>query len=273
MDEEPKKGTEERDREVVRFEHVWLRLGGRVVLEDVTFSLHGNDFFGIIGPNGGGKTTLIRVMLGLLRPTAGRVLLFGGDPESSSRSVGYVPQYFGFDADFPISVEETVLSGRIGRRGLFRRYSRDDRRIAREAMERVGVQPLADRKMGSLSGGEKQRVFIARALVNDPGLLVLDEPTASVDTIAATDLYELLGELNERIPIILISHDIGVISSHVKTIACLQRRLFVHDSNQISEEALEKTFGCPVDLIAHGHPHRVFPPHDGEATGKSGGGE
>jgi zinc transport system ATP-binding protein len=273
LDEEPRDGAAGRGGEVVRFEHVWLHLAGRVVLEDVSFSIHGNDFFGIIGPNGGGKTTLIKVMLGLLKPTGGRVLLLGGDPEANSRYVGYVPQYFGFDADFPISVEETVLSGRIGRKGLFRRYSGGDRKIAREAMRRVGVHHLADRKMGSLSGGEKQRVFIARALVNDPGLLVLDEPTASVDTVAATDLYDFLGELNDHIPIILISHDIGVISSHVKRIACLQRRLFVHDSNQISEEALEKTFGCPVDLIAHGHPHRVFPPHDGEAKGGSGNGE
>lgn len=247
--------------EVIRLEGVWAQYDGLPVLEDINLSLYEQDFLGIIGPNGAGKTTLLKVLLDLIQPTRGEVRIFGRSPKEGRRFIGYVPQYTEFDRDFPISVWEIAMMGRLGRRGLLRRYTHDDRRVVREALREVEMLEFKDRQIGELSSGERQRVYVARALATDPKILLLDEPTASVDIRILGSIYELLQRLNERVTIILVSHDIGVVSSYVKTIACLNRRLIYHASKEITPDMLEAAYGCPVDLIAHGMPHRVFEQH------------
>lgn len=250
--------------EVIRLEDVWVQYDGLPVLEGINLSLHERDFLGIIGPNGGGKTTLLRVLLGLIKPSRGEVCIFGRSPEEGRRSIGYVPQYTKFDHDFPISVWDVAMMGRLGQRGLFRHYTREDKRVVAEALRQVEMLDFQDRQIGQLSGGQRRRVYIARALASDPKVLLLDEPTASVDSRVLGNIYELLQELNERVTIILVSHDIGVVSSYVKTIACLNHRLIYHASKEITPEMLEAAYQCPVDLIAHGMPHRVFEHHPSE---------
>ena len=247
--------------EVIRLEDVWVQYDGLPVLEGINLSLKEQDFLGIIGPNGGGKTTLLEVLLGLIEPTCGQVRILGRSAKEGRRSIGHVPQYTKFDHDFPISVWDVAMMGRLGRRGLFRRYTQDDKRMVAEALHQVEMLELKDRQIGQLSGGQRRRVYIARALASDPKILLLDEPTASVDSRVVGNVYELLQNLNQRVTIILVSHDIGVVSSYVKTIACLNRRLIYHASKEITPEMLEAAYHCPVDLIAHGTPHRVFEQH------------
>jgi zinc transport system ATP-binding protein len=250
--------------EVIRLEDVWVQYDGLPVLEAISLSLHERDFLGIIGPNGGGKTTLLKVLLGLIQPSRGQVRIFGRSPEEGRRFIGYVPQYTKFDHDFPISVWDVAMMGRLVQRGLFRRYTREDKRVVAEALRQVDMLEFQDRQIGQLSGGQRRRVYIARALASDPKVLLLDEPTASVDSRVLGNIYELLQELNERVTMILVSHDIGVVSSYVKTIACLNHRLIYHASKEITAEMLEAAYQCPVDLIAHGMPHRVFEHHPSE---------
>ncbi|MGD9115643.1 MAG: ABC transporter ATP-binding protein [Dehalococcoidia bacterium] len=243
-------------------EDVWVRYDGVTVLEGVSLSVDRGAFLGIIGPNGGGKTTLLKVILGLVKPTQGRVSVLGRPPERSHRYIGYVPQYNLFDRNFPISVRETVLMGCNGTRGLMKRYSREDKERAQQALETVGMLAYQDHQIGRLSGGEQQRVFIARALVGRPKLLLLDEPTASVDSALQTGFYELLVKLKDEMTIIMVSHDISAISIYVDEIACLNRQLFYHGSKELEPEVLEATYKCPVQLIAHGTiPHRVLKEH------------
>jgi zinc transport system ATP-binding protein len=231
-------------------------------LESVDLRLDEGDFLGIIGPNAGGKTTLLKIILGLLAPDRGSVEIFGRPPAESRGVIGYVPQYARFDASFPIDVLDTVRMGRLGVRR--RERSKESRAAARAALDRVDLSGMADEQIGELSGGQLQRVLIARALASEPRILLLDEPTASVDTRIGRSVYELLERLSERMTIVLASHDIGVISRHVKTIACLNVRLHYHQSRELTPEMVEAAYGCPVDLVAHGHPHRVLPSHESE---------
>ncbi len=250
------------NRDVVTLEDVHASYDGVPVLEGINLAIGERDFLGIIGPNGGGKTTLLKVILGLIEPSHGRVLVLGASPKRTRRRIGYIPQYNFFDRDFPISVWEVVLMGRSGIRGLFRRYSEEDNATAQEALEMVGMLAHRNKQIGKLSGGEQQRVFIARALVNHPAILLLDEPTASVDQVAQTEFYEMLEILKERMAIVLVSHDISAVSVHVEKIACLNRQLFYHGSGEIDAQILEATYKCPVQMIAHGTvPHRVLKEH------------
>jgi zinc transport system ATP-binding protein len=248
--------------EVVRVEHLWVQYDGAPVLEDIDLSVYEKDFIGIIGPNGGGKTSLLKVLLGLIPPTRGHVRVLGRSPEEARRFIGYVPQDTEFDHAFPISVWDVAMMGRLGRRGLFRRHTQEDRGVVADVLDQVAMLDFRDRQIGQLSGGERQRVYVARALASQPKILLLDEPTASVDTPVVGSIYELLQELNQSVTIILVSHDIGVVSSYVKTIACLNRRLIYHESKEITREMLEAAYHCPVDLIAHGMAHRVLDLHD-----------
>jgi zinc transport system ATP-binding protein len=247
--------------EVIRLEDVWVQYDGAPVLEGIDLSLYEQDFLGIIGPNGGGKTTLLEVLLGLVRPTRGQVRILGRSAKESRRFIGYVPQYAEFDRDFPISVWEIAMMGRLNQRGLLRPYAEADRRVVADALSQVDMLGLRERRLGELSGGQRQRVYIARALACDPRILLLDEPTASIDSSVLGNIYELLQELNRQVTIVLVSHDIGVVSSYVKTIACLNRHLIYHASKEITPQMLEATYQCPVDLIAHGTPHRVLEHH------------
>ena len=249
------------ENEVVQLDHIWFSYGPEPVLEDVNLSLNPLEFLSIIGPNGGGKTTLLKLLLGLIKPTEGEIQVLGTTPEHSRRQLGYVPQGATIDKRFPTTVWEVTLMGRLGRIPLGRKYRVEDRELAAEALQKVKMYGLRNRPIGKLSGGQQQRAFIARALVTQPQLLLLDEPTASIDSKIKHDLYDLLVELNEHITIIMVSHDIGVVSSYTKTIACLNRRLVYHDEKGITPEMLAETYQCPVDLIAHGVPHRVLAPH------------
>lgn len=248
--------------DIVKLEDVWVNYNGATALENIDLSIEQNDFLGIIGPNGGGKTTLLKVILGLVTPSHGSVSILGQPPQSGRNNIGYVPQHNLFDRDFPISVWDAALMGRCGRTGLLKRYNREDKTATRDALETVHMLDHRDRQMGKLSGGEQQRVLIARALVAEPKILLLDEPTASVDSTMQTEFYEILKRLKQRMAIVLVSHDISAVSVHVDKIACLNRQLFHHGSPQIEAEVLEATYKCPVQMIAHGTvPHRVLKEH------------
>lgn len=250
---------------VIEVDDVWVRLRGQTVLEDVNLAVYPDDFYAIIGPNGGGKTTLLRVILGLLAPCRGEVRILGSTDATMRKNLGYVPQFRTFDFQYPITVREMVLSGRLGHITRHpRRYDAEDYARAEEALETMRIAELADRQIRDLSGGEQQRAIIARALIGDPRVLLLDEPTVYVDAPTEAQFYGILDRLRDHMAIVLVTHDIGVLPEHVTRVACLNRRLYTHDSNEITPDMLEAAYHCPVDLIAHGVPHRVFSEHSRE---------
>jgi zinc transport system ATP-binding protein len=252
----------EEPRAVISVQHLWAGYDREQVLEDVSLVVHEGDFVGLIGPNGGGKTTLVRVLLGLLAPTKGTVTVMGKPVREARHMIGYVPQTVEFDRAFPIKVWDVVRMGRIGRRRLLQRYTAEDDAHVAAALRQVDMDALRDRPIGELSGGQRQRVYIARALASEPKVLLLDEPTASIDPRVSQSIYQLLQQLNgQGVTILMISHDMSAISSYVKTVGCVNRRLFYHGEDQLTAEMLELAYQCPIDLIAHGVPHRVFPDH------------
>ncbi|UCF06169.1 MAG: ABC transporter ATP-binding protein [bacterium] len=254
--------TESSNGIIVELKSIFFSYGSMPVLEDVSFTIHERDFLGIIGPNGGGKTTILQLILGLLVPDRGEITVFGSNPKTGRRRIGYVPQLFLSDLDFPISVLEVVLMGKLGRNKLLKRYSKRDRSIALDALRKVGMENHGDRQIGELSGGERQRVFIARALTTEPRILMLDEPLSSIDTRWQNSFYDLLKELNGEMAIVLVTHDVGALSAYVKQVACLNRKLYYHGSTTEGIEHLVDTYKCPIELIAHGLPHRVLGDHE-----------
>jgi zinc transport system ATP-binding protein len=248
------------NKEIVRLENVWVCYDSIPVLENINLTVNEHDFLGIIGPNGGGKTTLLKVILGLIKPFRGKVTVFNSTPEKCRKYIGYVSQYRMYDRDFPATVWDTVLMGCLDFNKILR-YTEKDIRFARKALELVEMFDYRDKQIGLLSEGQQQRVLIARALVCKPKLLLLDEPTASVDTPTQTEFYELLKKLRREMAIVLVSHDLTAVSIYVDKIACLNRKLFYHESKEITAEELESTYQCPIDLIAHGVPHRVLKEH------------
>ncbi len=248
---------------VLDVKNLWVRYDTHTVLEDVSLRIDGpGEILGIIGPNGGGKTTFLKSVLGLVPVSRGEISVFGLPPEKARQYIGYVPQYSKYDYDFPISVSEVVLTGRLKRAGLFRRYSKEDKTAAMQALETVGMADFKDKQIGELSGGQRQRVFIARALSNDPKFLLMDEPNTGLDTFMQDELYRILSELKNKMAIIVISHDVGAVSAHMDKIACMNRRLFFHDGKEMSRTDFIAAYGCSIDLIAHGVPHRVFGTHE-----------
>ena len=249
----------------ISFDRVSVRYRSLPALEDISFSIEQGSFWGIIGPNGLGKSTLVKTLLGLVMPYSGSVLTLGKAPAKLGRlrsRIGYVPQYAEMDFSFPLRVLDVVTMGLYGKIGLFRRSSAADRESALLALEKAGVADLAYRHISELSGGQRQRVLIARALVLDPGLLILDEPTAALDHSAADGLYAWLHDLHERdrSTIVLVSHDIGVVSRYVDSIACLNRRLVAHGRphDVFNAPTLESMYGCGAVLFDHGQiPHMV----------------
>lgn len=246
---------------VLDMQDVWLSLRRMPVLEGVSLQLAAGDFLAIIGPNGGGKSVLLNVILGLLTPDRGEVKVFGMPPKKARGRVAYVPQYPRFDPTFPIRVVDVVLMGRLRGGLLGRGFSAEDCQRAHAALDEMGMADAADKQIGRLSGGQLQRVLIARALAVGAKFLILDEPTASLDPQIAGNLYERLKSRSNEMTVIVVSHDIGVISHHIKTVACMNRRLHYHRSKEITEEMVEATYGCPVDLIVHRHTHRVLEDH------------
>jgi zinc transport system ATP-binding protein len=236
---------------VVDIRGLSFAFNGEPVLEDVDLCVRRGDFLAILGPNGGGKTTLLKIMLGLLRPNRGEVRVFGGEPGAMSGRVGYVPQYTNIKRGFPITVRDVTLMGldRTGRPGF--RHTRADRDLARHAMTRAGVEDLAHKRIDELSGGQHQRVLIARALIAGPDLLVFDEPTSNIDAHGTYCLFKLLGHLGEDVTVIVVSHDLAITASHVNAVACVNRRLIHNAGPELTPDMLALIYGahegdCPM---------------------------
>ena len=244
---------------IVDFKNVFFSYGDRIILEDISFSVRQNDFIALIGPNGGGKTTVLKIILGLLKPEKGIVSVFGGKPEENRKLIGYLPQSFLFDLNFPINVFETVIMGRY--HGLLKKYSESDKKAAIDALSTVGMLEYMNHHISMLSGGQLQRVLIARAIVREPDLLLLDEPMSSVDPASQKSIYELFHELNKKMAIIFVTHDIGAISSYIDRVFCLNRKLYYHGPGEGSLGKLAEAYNCPVEILAHGIPHRVLERH------------
>lgn len=248
---------------LVRLSEVSVHYGSLGALEGVNLEVRRGDFLAVIGPNGGGKTTLLKAILGLVKPSRGTIVFPAWkDKNPGCARIGYVPQVVLFDPDFPASVNEVAIMGRIARCRFFSGHTQADEQYAAHALETVDMLKFKDSPIGELSRGQQQRVFLARALAMDPDLLLLDEPMANVDSPMRKGLYELLRDLSQRMAVMLVTHDLGVVSLHVNKIACLNRHLYYHDSPEIEAEALEETYRCPIQLIAHGFPHRVLKEHD-----------
>jgi zinc transport system ATP-binding protein len=249
----------------IEMDNVSFFYNNHPVLMNVSLRVEEQDFLAIMGPNGSGKTTLLKIILGILNPARGSIRIFGKTPLEAAGMIGYVPQDTWLNKDFPVSVQDVALMGRLGRPGRDRRYTSDDRLLAAKVLQQVGMWDYRDRPIGKLSGGQRQRVLIARALTVEPKILLLDEPTSSVDAQFQTDLHSLLKELNDSITIVIVSHDVSVLSGYINSVACLNRTLYHHDSGELTEEMLNAAYQCPVDLIAHGQvPHRVLRKHDHE---------
>jgi zinc transport system ATP-binding protein len=239
---------------VISLSNVTFSYGGEPALENVTFSVGQRQAVCIVGPNGGGKTTLVRLILGLLAPDRGEIRVFGGPPRGARLRVGYMPQHVQYDPQFPVTARDIVLMGRLGQGGLCGItgwHGRADRRAALDAMRQVGIEEFAHRPFASLSGGQRQRVLIARALSGNPDLLLLDEPTSNVDSLAEARLLDLLRELNRRMTIVMVSHDLGFVSSFVENVICVNRRVAVHPTSQITGEVISNVYGGEVRMVRH----------------------
>lgn len=216
-------------------QHLFFDYGPTEVLKDVSFEISQGEFLGIIGPNGGGKTTLLRLLMGFLKPSKGTVLIDGADPQVKRNKIAYVPQSLRFDRQFPISVNELVLSGRLSTLPWYGRYSKQQREIARHALTLVGIEDLGNRAFGELSGGQMQRALIARALASEPEILFLDEPTASVDARAEEEIYRLLKSLSPKITIVMVTHDLKAAIELVDRVLCVQRTVVSLEPSQVCE--------------------------------------
>lgn len=249
---------------VVRIRDLSFAYNGQAVIDHVNLDIFEKDFIAMIGPNGGGKSTLLKLMLGLLKPDTGEVRIMGQPPEKASSSIGYVPQDVNINRNFPITALDIVLMGKLKPEKRWQRESEADREEALSALEKMGMADYARRKISHLSGGERQRVFIARALVTQPRLLLMDEPTSSIDTKGQTDFFNMLRELNKGMTILVVSHNLMVVSTFVKSVICLNRHLHYHKNSQIAGSSetsisnmLEHMYACtveevcPVEMIAH----------------------
>ena len=230
------------------------------VLDHVNLDILPNDFIGVIGPNGGGKTTLVKTILKAL-PYSGEVQYSPVIGSDGYRAIGYLPQVSDIDKSFPISVCEVVLSGLQARKRLFGRYSAADKAKALQLLDLCGIESIARRPIGELSGGQLQRTLLCRALISDPKVLILDEPANFVDNKFEKELYAILRQRNDRMAIIMVSHDLGTITSHVKSIVCVNRHVHRHNSNVITPEQLHN-YDCPIQIVSHGTvPHTVLEEH------------
>lgn len=238
---------------VIELKGVNFAYNGRAILHAVNFRVEPLDFVCAVGPNGGGKTTLLKLMLGLLQPQSGTVRLFGETPARGRRRVGYMPQHAHFDPLFPVTVLEVVLMGRVSGPGALGRYGAGDRAIADGALREVGLIELRNRPFAALSGGQRQRVLIARALACQPELLLLDEPSSHLDVAVEDEFYELLKRLNERLTLLIVSHDVGFVSQFVRTVVCVNREVRVHSTGAVTAEVIGELYGRNVRLVRHDH--------------------
>jgi zinc transport system ATP-binding protein len=249
-------------RPIIEIVHASFSYGDEPVLEDVSLIVNEGDFVGIIGPNGGGKTTLLRLALGVIKPAQGTVRLLSGPPEKTRIRAGYIPQETSSNKWFPISVIDVTLMGLLSKRPMFSHYTKADREKASAILNELNLSHLKNRSIGDLSGGQRQKVLLARALVSEPAILFLDEPTASIDTLGQDEIYEYLLRINKKgTTVVLVTHNVGAVSTYIRSVACVNRSLHYHPDGVLDETSIAATFGCPVDIIAHGLPHRVYSPH------------
>jgi len=243
---------------LVKLKNISAGYEGNIILDNISLDINEGDFIGVIGPNGGGKTTLLKIILGLMKPFSGNIRY----TSSNSNLFGYLPQYQGIDKHFPISVKEVVLSGLMSKKKLWQKYNKEDKQKVLDLLSEYKMYEYRNTPIGNISGGQAQKVFLCRAIISSPKILILDEPTTYVDSNFEKELYETLKNLNKEMSIIMVSHDIGTICSHVKTIACVNRKLNYHNSNLITPEELS-SYNCPIEILAHGViPHRVLANHD-----------
>ncbi len=225
------------------------------ILENINMTIDVGDFAGLVGPNGGGKTTLLKLIMGLYKIQSGTIKLFGQSIKKQRKSIGYVPQYANFNSDFPISVLDTVLQGRLGMTRFFGGYASKDRDIANKVMKETEILQLSHRSIQSLSGGQMQRVLVARALATEPEILLLDEPTANIDQRSEKDIFDLFKTINQRMTILIISHDIGFVSDYINRVFCLNKTLVCHDASPVTSDTIHALYGAHVSEIYHGHSH------------------
>jgi zinc transport system ATP-binding protein len=238
---------------VIKIKDLHFSYGGPKILENIELDIKRNEFIGMVGPNGSGKTTLLKIIMGVLTPDKGSVKVLGNPPSQSVQEIGYMPQFTPFSRDFPISVEETVLMGRLGKTSSMGFFNKADKRVAEKAMNDVEILDLRKRVIGSLSGGQLQRVLIARALTCEPQIMILDEPTANVDMKVEKDVFDLLKQLNETITIIVVTHDIGFISQYIDRVACINRTLICHPTSELTGETIENMYGAHMHMVHHHH--------------------
>ncbi|MDR1561771.1 MAG: ABC transporter ATP-binding protein [Dysgonamonadaceae bacterium] len=244
------------DKTLIEIQDISAGYENNIVLKNVSLSVYEHDFLGIIGPNGGGKTTLIKIILSLLKPFTGKITFLG---DRLKQNIGYMPQINHIDRKFPILVSEAISSGLMGVKNLTSQEKRDK---VNTLIKQMGIEDIATFPIGTLSGGQMQRVLLARAIVNNPALLLLDEPNSYVDKRFEQYFYEHLRKINNNTAIVLVSHDIGSVLSNVKNIACVNGTLHYHPGTDIDGQWLEEQYSCPLDLIAHGElPHRILKKH------------
>lgn len=237
---------------VIDVRNMSFSYGSSAILEDVTFSVKEREMIGVVGPNGGGKTTLLRLMLGLLKPDKGTITVLGKSPEKSSHRIGYVPQHRLFDPLFPVSVLDVVMMGRVGK-SWGGPFSREDREIAAQALTDVDLYDRHQAAFADLSGGQRQRTLIARALASSAELLFFDEPTANVDSFAEQNIYNLLSKLNEKLTIIVVSHDVGFVSRYVSSVICVNRLVYIHPTCEIDGKSIKDIYGTDLTMVRHDH--------------------
>ncbi len=245
----------------ITFDDVSFAYDGPAVLEEVNVQIAAGDFVSMVGPNGGGKTTLLRLALGLLHPDKGSVRVFGRPPREVQRRVGYLPQHTGLDPQFPATVMDVALTGRLGNTRWLGPFRSEDRQATLQTLADVGMADLRDRPLSALSGGQRQRVLIARALACDPDLLLFDEPTSHLDARVQDELYQLLHKLNERLTVVIVSHDVGFVTQFVRTVVCVNRTVQTHATDELTGEVIAEMYGHDVRMVRHGN-------HCTERTGK-----
>jgi len=238
---------------VIEIDDVSFAYAGVPVLEHISLEIPEQQFLGIVGPNAGGKSTLLKIILGLLKPQRGSIKVLGKSPKKARSDLGYVPQYPAFARDFPVTVEQVVLMGRLGQGRIIGGYSRNDKAVCQRVMQETEVINLSQRRIDRLSGGQLQRVLVARALACEPRILLLDEPTANIDMRVENELFDLLKILNKRMTILVVSHDIAFISGYVQRVACLNRTLICHHTENIDGQVIQDLYDGDVRMVAHKH--------------------
>jgi zinc transport system ATP-binding protein len=250
-------------KKIISLRNVGVSYEGHAALEGVNLDIYEDDFIGIIGPNGGGKSSLVKAIMGAVEHN-GEIEISDILRKGNHYKIGYMPQVSQFDMRFPISIEEVVLSGLQTEKGFFGRYTAKDKELAHKTLEKMGIAELASRPIGEVSGGEMQRALLCRAIISEPKLLILDEPTNFVDNSFEREFYAMVQELSHNMAVMIVSHDLGTITSVVKSIVCVNRTAHRHDSNVLTEEQL-RNYNCPIQIVSHGHiPHTVLEHHSGD---------